>query len=111
MDREILLAHLRRTHFAPADRDQAQTDGRAIAAYLKREYNARVIGIGSAFVDDRPFCQSSDIDLVVEGLPVAQFYQASARAADMTNLALDIIPLESATAPLLDRVRLEGVEL
>ena len=23
LDREILLAHLRRTHFAPADRDQA----------------------------------------------------------------------------------------
>jgi len=111
MDREILLAHLRNTRFAPADQDQAQMDARAIAAYLKREYNVRVIGIGSAFGNGRPFRQSSDIDLVVEGLPVAQFYQASARAADMTNLALDIIPLESATAPLLDRVRLEGVEL
>lgn len=98
-------------NFAPADRDRAQVDARAIAAYLKREYNVRVIGIGSAFGNGRPFRQSSDIDLVVEGLPAAQFYRASARAADMTQLALDIIPLESATALLLDWVRQEGVEL
>lgn len=111
MDREVFLHHLRSAHFAPADRERAQADARVIAAYLKREYNARVIGIGSAFVNDRAFRRSSDIDLVVEGLPPAQFYRASARAADMTDLALDIIPLESATAPLLDRVRREGVEL
>lgn len=111
MDREVFLAHLRNTRFASADRDQAQADARAIAAYLKRLYEVRVIGIGSAFVTDRPFRQSSDIDLVVEGLPAAEFYRASAQAAAMTQLDLDIIPLESATALLLELVRKEGVEL
>ncbi len=111
MDREILLAHLRNSRFAPADREQAQADARAIAAYLKGLYNVRVIGIGSAFCSGRPFRQSSDIDLVVEGLPAAQFFRASARAADMTQRALDIIPFESATELLLERICQEGVEL
>ena len=111
MDREVLLAHLRRTRFAPGDRVRAQADARAIAAYLKREFGARVIGIGSAFCEDRPFRPTSDIDLVVEGLPAADFYRASARAADMTRLTLDVIPLESATPLLRERVEQEGVEL
>ena len=53
----------------------------------------------------------SDIDLVVEGLPAREFYSASARAADMTGFALDIIPLESATPALRERMEEEGVEL
>lgn len=111
MDRGAFLAQLRRSHFAPADRGRAQADARAIAAYLKREYGARVLGFGSAFAGDRPFRQTSDIDLVVEGLPAREFYRASARAADMTRFSLDIVPLESATPPLQERVQLEGVEL
>ena len=59
----------------------------------------------------RSFRRTSDIDLVVEGLPASEFYRASARAAEMTRFALDIIPLESATPPLRERVELEGVEL
>jgi predicted nucleotidyltransferase len=111
MDRQRLLAHLQRTHFAPGDRDQAQADARVIAAYLKREYGARVIGIGSAFAPDRPFRQTSDIDLVVEGLPARAFYCASACAAAMTRFALDLIPLESATPLMRRRVESEGVPL
>ncbi|MFH1569253.1 MAG: hypothetical protein ABIL09_14760 [Gemmatimonadota bacterium] len=111
MDRQLLLDHLQRTRFAPGDRDRAQAEARAIAAYLKLEYGARVIGIGSAFVADRPFRQTSDIDLVVEGLPAAEFFRASARATDLTGFALDLIPLESAPPLLRERVALEGVDL
>ncbi|MEW6750675.1 MAG: hypothetical protein AB1505_06825 [Candidatus Latescibacterota bacterium] len=107
----MLLAHLRRTRFAPGDRDQAQADARAIASYLKREYGARVVGIGSAFVTGRPFRRTSDIDLVVDGLLAADFFRASARAADMTRFPLDVIPLECATPLLRERVEEEGVEL
>lgn len=111
MDREVLLAHLRRTRFAPGDRDQALADARAIAAHLKGQYGARVIGIGSAFLTDRPFRRTSDIDLVVEGLPAREFYRACAHVAAMTRFALDVIPLESATPPLRERVEQEGVAL
>jgi len=111
VDRETFLESLRRTRFAPGDRDRARADAAAIATWLKCEYGARVIGIGSAFAGDRPFRRSSDIDLVVEGLPAADFFRACARAADMTRFALDLIPLESATPLLIARVRDEGVEL
>ena len=111
MDRQVLLDHLDRNRFAPGLRARAQADARAIAAYFKQEFGARVVGIGSAFAADRPFRRTSDIDLVVEGLPAREFYSASARAADMTGFALDIIPLESATPALRERMEEEGVEL
>lgn len=110
MDREVLLAHLRRTRFAPGDRARARRDAERIASYFK-EYGARVIGIGSAFSSRKPFRRSSDIDLVVEGLPPERFYHACARAEDMTDFSLDVIPLESATPLLRKRVHEEGVEL
>lgn len=111
MDREVMLAHLRRTRFAPGDRRRAVRDARAIADYLKEEFGARVIGIGSAFAEDRPSRQTSDIDLVVDGLPPEHFWRATARAAAMTDFPLDVIPLESATPAMHDLVRGEGVEL
>ena len=111
MDRDVLLTHLRKTRFAPGDRARAQADARAIADYLKGQYGARVVGIGSAFVETRPFGQRSDIDLVVEGLPAAEFYRASARAAEMTSFSLDVIPFESSTPLLRERVEAEGVAL
>jgi predicted nucleotidyltransferase len=111
MDRRLLLAHLQRTRFAPGDRARAQADARAIALYLKREFGARVIGIGSAFSPGRAFRQTSDIDLVVEGLPAKDFYRASAHAAGLTGFALDLTPLESATPLLRERVAQQGVDL
>jgi predicted nucleotidyltransferase len=108
--REVLLAHLRKTRFAAGDRERARRDAERIASYLKG-YGARVIGIGSAFSIRKPFRRSSDIDLVVEGLPPERFYHACSRAEEMTDFSLDVIPLESATPLLRERVRKEGVEL
>jgi predicted nucleotidyltransferase len=110
VDRSLLLSHLRRTRFT-GDRKRAQADARRIAAYLKREYGARVFGIGSAFNRDLPFRAHSDIDLVVAELPARYFYRASAEAERMTDFGLDIIPLESAVPALRDLVREEAVEL
>ena len=111
MDRGVLLAHLRRTHFAPGDRDRAIAETRAIADFLKREYGARVFGIGSLFESDRPFRVTSDIDLVVEALPPERFFEASAKAASMTDFELDIIPLEDAGDHIRRLVAEKGVEL
>ena len=111
MDRKALLDHLRETRFAAGDRARAQAEARAVAAYLKRELGARVIGIGSAFDPEWPFRQTSDIDLVVEGLPAGDFFRASAQATELTGFELDLIPLESATPLMRERVTQEGVEL
>jgi predicted nucleotidyltransferase len=111
MDRSTLLAHLRRTHFAPGDGRRALEDAHAIADFLKREYSARVIGIGSLFEPDRRFRDTSDIDLVVEGLPAERFFEATAKAASMTDFELDVIPFEDANDYMQEAARTKGVEL
>lgn len=111
MDRNTLLTHLRRTHFAPGDRDRALADARAIAGFLKRVYGARVFGVGSLFEPDRRFRATSDIDLVVEALPPDRFFEASAKAARMTEFELDVTPLEDASEYMRTVVATKGVEL
>ena len=86
-------------------------DARAIAAYLHDEYGARVFGVGLLFEPDRRFGDRSDIDLVVEGLPAARYFEASAKAAAMTNFDLDLIPLEDATDYMREVVDTRGVPL
>lgn len=111
MDRRVFLAHVRRTRFAAGDRAAARADAQRIAVFLVREGATRVAGIGSAFVPGRRFTSRSDIDLAVEGLPPDRFIGVSARAAEMTALAVDIIPIESATGRMRRVIREEGVEL
>lgn len=111
MDRSVFLAHIRRTRFAPANRDNAQADARRIADFLRAEGATRVVGIGSAFVPSRRFTKRSDIDLLVEGLPPRRFFRALAEAADMTAFELDLTPAESATDYMRQAVHHEGVDL
>lgn len=111
MDRQIFLDHIRRTRFAPGDKAAAQRDARRIARYLAGQGATRVFGIGSAFVSGRRFTQRSDIDLAVEALDPRLFLAASAKAAEMTDFALDVIPVESASKAMLHTIRKEGVEL
>ena len=111
MDRCVFLRHVRRTHFAPGDREAAQADARLIAGFLRRQGANRVVGLGSAFVPGRRFTMLSDIDLAVQGLPPERFFRTYAKAANMTAFELDLIPVESATAPLRQAVHAEGVDL
>ena len=111
MDRSVFLAHIRRTRFAPGNREKAQADAHRIADFLRVEGATRVVGIGSAFAPNRRFTKRSDIDLVVEGLPPRHFLRASARAADMTTFELDLTPAESATDYMRQAVDDEGVDL
>ena len=111
MDRRIFLDHIRRTRFAPGDKAAAQRDARRVARYLVGQGAARVFGIGSAFVSGRRFTRRSDIDLAVEALDPRRFFGASAKAAEMTDFELDVIPVESASEAMLCTIRGEGVEL
>ena len=111
MDRRVLLDNVRRTRLPPGGRDRAKSDARRIAAFLKRHGVRRVVGIGSAFVPGRRFTWRSDIDLAVAGLRADRFFELSARAAELTELPLDIIPIESATEPMRKAILEEGVDL
>jgi predicted nucleotidyltransferase len=112
VDRRAVLEYLRKTRFAEGDRASAEAQARSIAHYLKQEYGAtRLVGIGSLFSSHKLFRPDSDIDLIAAGIPPDVFFRASARAADMTAFKLDLIPLESATPLVLERMEEEAVEL
>ena len=111
MDRRVFLAHIRRTRFAPGNRERAQADAHRIADFLRAEGATRVVGIGSAFAPHRRFTRHSDIDLMVENLPPRRFFRALAEAADMTAFELDLTPAESATDYMRQAVDDEGVDL
>ena len=86
-------------------------DARRIAEYLKGECPAVVFGIGSAFETGREFGPDSDIDLVVEGIPPERFLSTTAKAALLTRFCVDIIPFETASELVRQRVREDGVRL
>ena len=111
MNRSVFLAHIRRTRFAPGDRDTAQADAHRIANFLRGEGARRIVGFGSAFAPHRRFTKHSDIDLMVEGLPPRRFFRVLAEAADMTAFELDLTPAESATDYMRQAVDEEGVDL
>ena len=111
MDRSELLAHLRRTRFAPGDREKARVDADRIAKYLKDEYGAEVYGVGSLFESPRPFRKDSDIDLVVKDLPSKHFLEAYDRADEMSQFMVNLIPWETANSLMRQIVRSGGVKL
>jgi len=109
MTRQVLFEHLRRTRFAPGDREAAQRDAHRIADHLRKTYGATTVGIGSAFVPVRPFRHDSDIDLVVRGLPPERYFRELSICSAMTSFPLDLIPWEDANALMRRRAREEGV--
>ena len=111
MDRRVLLDHVRRARLPPGRRARAKSDAQRIAAFLKRHGARRVVGVGSAFDPARRFTWRSDIDIAVAGLQADRFFELSARAADLTDLPLDIIPIESATESMRRAILEEGVDL
>ena len=111
MHRRLLLEHLRRTRFAPGDRELAHDDARRIASFLREQGAQRVVGFGSAFLPEKRFTTRSDLDLAVEGLPPERFFRALARAQRMTDFQLDLVPLESANAFAHRMIREDGVPL
>lgn len=111
MDRRVFLDHVRRTRLPPGRRARARDDARQIAAFLKQQGASRVVGIGSAFVLDRRFTWRPDIDLAVAGLPVESFFSVAARAEELTEFNIDIIPIESATESMRRTIRDDGVGL
>lgn len=111
MDRRVLLDHVRRTRLPSGRRARARSDAHRIAAFLKRHGARRVVGLGSAFDSARRFTWRSDIDIAVVGLRADRFFELSARAADLTDLPLDIVPIESVTESMRQTILQEGVDL
>ena len=114
---EIARAYRRRADAREAARVERYATMRQraqqIAAELRRTYGAsvRVYLIGSLLDPDR-FRTDSDVDLVVEGLEPAEYWDAWRIVESLAaSGAVDLVRLETAGEPLRERVRAEGQEL
>ncbi len=99
----------RRADAATARR--ARTIARRVAHFLARRYGARrVVLCGSLARGD--FRRGSDIDLAVEGVPAARFFEAGAAAARAAGeFEIDVVPIEAATRRYREWLADEGIVL
>lgn len=78
-----------------------------VAAMLRAEFSAGRVWVFGSVV--RPwFHQDSDLDLAVEGVPMEQRADAWDRAIALARTSVDLVFLEEAPAPLLERIRADG---
>ncbi len=106
-----LKEHLHRRLFREDLRAKARKDAERIALYLKETYQVEVYGIGSAFETNRPFSTSSDIDLVVKGLPKERYFHILDEVATLTTFRVDLIPYEDANDAIIQETRDVGTKL
>jgi predicted nucleotidyltransferase len=106
-----LLDHLDRHAPRPGDKDAALADALRIADYLREKYGAVVYGVGSLFLEGRPFTEKSDIDLVVKGLPADKFISILTAVDGMTKFQVDLVPYEDANSLMRTTADEEGIRL
>lgn len=66
----------------------------------------RVVLFGSLL--DGALAESSDVDLAVEGMDRARYWEALWRCSDALGRPVDLVPIEDARPSLLKRVQDEG---
>lgn len=93
-------------------KDRAHTEARELARMLGEVYGARKVYLfGSLSREDAPFTKTSDIDLGVEGLPAARFYEALGDLLLRSDFLVDLKPLEDASDQLRSSILKEGILL
>jgi predicted nucleotidyltransferase len=84
-----------------------------IAEFLKKEYGLEEIYLIGSIVSDRPLSALSDIDLVVKGIPDADYFPVLSHIYDLlpVDVTLDLITFETATPSIIDKIKSEGIRL
>jgi len=85
---------------------------REVAVMLKSCFGVRRVVLFGSLAHSGWFADDSDVDLAVEGLPAAQFWEAW-RMVEQTidDRPVDLIEIESAPQSLCQAIRRHGVEL
>lgn len=74
---------------------------------LESEYGARRVTLFGSFATGA-VNESSDVDLAVEGLDRARYFDALADVTHALGVAVDLVRLEDAPASLRERIEAEG---
>lgn len=74
-----------------------------IIDYLTQNFNIKRIILFGSLVKDN-FCETSDIDLAVEGIPPEAYFPTLAKINTMSDRWIDLKPIESLDPHFLKRV-------
>jgi predicted nucleotidyltransferase len=74
-----------------------------IIDYLIQNFNIKKIILFGSLVKDN-FCETSDIDLAVEGIPPEAYFPTLAKINTMSDRWIDLKPIESLDPHFLKRV-------
>lgn len=115
---QVSISDMVRSLRERADRERAQAEARAVrlhgrlpeAAALLRRRGAQRVWLFGSLAENRPRPES-DVDLAVEGLPAACYFDVLAELTETVGTRVDLVCLEKAPGSLRDRVLETGVEL
>lgn len=99
-------------------RERVQVDARARALHARvseaaaclRAHGARRAWLFGSLAENRSRLDS-DVDLAVEGLPPARYFDVLAELTELFGTRVDLVCLETAPPTLRDRVLQTGIEL
>jgi predicted nucleotidyltransferase len=91
--------------------DRAWRDARQIAEQLVNEFGARRVILFGSVARQRALRPNSDIDLLVDGMPLDNFYRLVGDLRSSEGRAIDLIRLENVGESFRKIIELEGVVL
>ncbi|OLP15361.1 hypothetical protein BST81_26815 [Leptolyngbya sp. 'hensonii'] len=112
MQRYILTAKQREQQTLQRRQDrqaQAMMIASTAAQLLRDLFGASRVVVFGSLVSDR-FNEASDIDLAVWDLPESRYFQAVGKLQGLSELAIDLVRVETASADLLGAIG-QGTEL
>jgi len=93
-------------------RNRAWEVARKAATILKERFGATRVLVFGSLAHGAWFTPRSDIDLLVDGIPVEKFFHAEADVeAVATGYKVDLVDSRECSPELLEQVEEEGVEL
>jgi predicted nucleotidyltransferase len=104
-----------RSHLAATGRQEHERlldRARELAVALKEQFGVRRVILFGSLVDPDWFSPGSDVDLAVEGLATADFWNAWQLAEEMiADRPVDLIEIETAKESLRQAIQRYGLEL
>ena len=88
-------------------RERALAEAKRLAGILKKDHGCRAVYLIGSLARGE-FEEDSDIDLVVEGLDPARFFNVCGEITASSGFPVDLIPYEDANELVKDRVKSEG---
>ena len=88
-------------------REEALRVVEACSRLLREQFGARAVHVCGSAAGEAPWHDRSDLDLMVEGLPAGQYFDALAAVWDLLpeGLDLDLLRIETAPPALVRRLR------